>query len=784
MSLRRAARILLLAILCFPAAAAAMRLPEGFAETLVTSGLASPTAMTIAPDGRIFVCQQGGELRVIKNGVLLAEPFLKVAVSTAGERGLLGVALDPDFESNGRVYVYYTALLPVVHNRISRFTANGDRAVPGSETVLVDLPAVQAPIHNGGSMHFGPDGKLYVAVGENARPTEAQGLATPFGKILRLNRDGTVPEDNPFYHQTTGLARATWALGLRNPFTFAFHEGTGHLFINDVGASSWEEINEGMAGANYGWPETEGPTADARFRAPLFAYPHPPERNSGCAITGGVFYEAEEPHFPEVYHGNYFFADYCRGFIRRLDPAAGTLGTYFAFEALSPVDLDVAPDGALFVLQRDAGSVVRIDYTHTQEPHISSQPSDIIVTVGEIATFSVVASGAAPLSYQWRRGNADIPDATAAKLTLPAAVLGDNGASFSVVVRNESGSATSRAATLTVTTNRPPVPLITAPANRTLYRAGDRIDYTGTASDPEDGKLAPARFTWWVDFHHDTHLHPFVAPATGVNRGSFIIPRLGEASANVFYRIHLRVTDKSGRTGETWVDVVPRKALLRLATEPPGLKVTLDGAPVTTPFQVLGVVGARRTLGVISPQDANGKSWVFAGWSDGGDASHNINTPGTATTYTARFRAAATSQGTGLTGTYWDELGFNGKRVTRTDPTVDFNWGEGPPAPGIEPDSFTARWTGRIEAPASGEITFYIASDDGMRLWVDNKLLIDHWGSHPLSEAQGVVTLQAGQRYNIRIDYQEREDTAAARLLWSAPGLPKQVVPSVRLYPK
>ncbi len=776
--------VLVLLILCLPTTASAMRLPEGFAETLVASGLASPTAMAIAPDGRIFVCQQTGELRVIKNNVLLPEPFLKVAVSTDGERGLVGVVFDPDFESNGWVYVYYTALQPVVHNRLSRFTADGDRAVPGSETALVDLPVLQAPIHNGGAMHFGPDGKLYLAVGENARAMQAQVLTTPFGKILRLNRDGTIPADNPFYSQTTGLARAIWALGFRNPFTFAFQQETGRLFVNDVGASTWEEINEGMAGANYGWPETEGPTDDTRFRAPLFTYPHPPERNSGCAITGGVFYEAEEPHFPEIYHGNYFFADYCRGWIRRFDPAAGIQGTYFAFEGLSPVDLDVAPDGALFVLQRNAGTVVRIDYTATLEPHISVQPSDATVSVGETASFSVVASGAAPLLYQWRRGNVDIPGATAARLTLPAAVLGDNRATFSVVVRNESGSATSRAATLTVTTNRPPVPVITAPANRTLYRAGDRIDYAGTASDPEDGKVSPARFTWWVDLHHDVHFHPFVAPKTGAIRGSFVIPRLGETSANVFYRIHLRVADKGGRTAETSVDIVPRKALLSLATEPAGLKVTLDGNPVTTPLQVLGVVGARRALGVVSPQNANGKSWVFAGWSDGGDATHEIKTPGTATTYTARFRTAGTGQGTGLTGNYWDELGFNGKRLTRNDPIVDFNWGEGPPIPGIEPDFFTARWTGRIEAAVSGAFTFYIASDDGMRLWIDNKLLIDHWGSHPLSEAQGAITLQAGQRYNIRVDYQEREDTAIARLLWSATGLPKQVVPATRLYPK
>ncbi|HZE13419.1 MAG TPA: PQQ-dependent sugar dehydrogenase, partial [Chthoniobacterales bacterium] len=148
----------------------AATLPSGFTEAQFGSDVgSSPTAMAFAPDGRLFVCLQGGQVRVIKNGTLLATPFLSVAVTLAGERGLLGVAFDPNFSSNQFVYFYYTTSTSPVHNRISRFTANGDIAVAGSETILVDLDNLSsATNHNGGGLHFGPDGKLYVGVGENA----------------------------------------------------------------------------------------------------------------------------------------------------------------------------------------------------------------------------------------------------------------------------------------------------------------------------------------------------------------------------------------------------------------------------------------------------------------------------------------------------------------------------------------------------------------------------------------------------------------------------------------
>src|SRR5678815_2938269 len=334
--------------------------PQGFTDSVVAAGLNNPTAMALAPDGRIFVCQQGGSLRVIKNGVLLATPFLTVTVDSAGERGLLGIAFDPNFVSNQLVYIYYTATTPTLHNRISRFTAAGDVAMPGSETVVMDLNDLStATNHNGGAIHFGPDGFLYVAVGENANPLNAQSLSTRLGKMLRISSTGSIPADNPFFNQTTGQNQAIWALGLRNPFTFSFQRGTGRMFINDVGQNTWEEINDGIAGSNYGWNNCEGfcNPPNPTFRDPIFAYANDAQT---CAITGGAFYNPQVVQFPGNYVGRYFFSDFCGGWIKTLDPTMGNVVADFATGISLPVDLQVSEDGFLYYLARGDGSVHRI----------------------------------------------------------------------------------------------------------------------------------------------------------------------------------------------------------------------------------------------------------------------------------------------------------------------------------------------------------------------------------------------------------------------------------------
>lgn len=443
---------------------AAATLPTGFVETQI-GGLSSPTAMDFAPDGRLFVCQQGGDLRVIKNGVLLPAVFLHLNVDSSGERGLLGVTFDPNFASNNFVYVYYTVPGSPPHNRVSRFTANGDVVMPGSEVQLLNLDNLSsASNHNGGAIHFGPDGKMYIAVGENANPSNSQTLANLLGKVLRINADGTIPSNNPFFN-TAGARKEIWALGLRNPFTFAFQAGTARMFINDVGQSTWEEINDGIAGSNYGWPTTEGPTSNPSFRSPIFAYQHGGTSTTGCAITGGAFYNPATVQFPSGYVGKYFFADLCTGWIRLLDPTNNTAAD-FATGISNPVDLKVSTDGSLYYLSIGSGAVFRVQYSPTN-PAITQHPSNQTVAQGQPATFSVTATGSAPLNYQWQRNMVNISGASSPGYTIASTAFADNGAKFRCVVSNSFGTANSNEATLTV--NAPPS-ITSHPSNLTVMQ--------------------------------------------------------------------------------------------------------------------------------------------------------------------------------------------------------------------------------------------------------------------------------------------------------------------------
>jgi glucose/arabinose dehydrogenase len=355
----------------------AATLPSGFTETQYGANVGiSPTAMEFAPDGRLFVCLQGGQLRVISNGTLLPNPFVTVVTTANGERGLLGIAFDPNFAGNQFVYVYYTVSTAPIHNRVSRFTADGDVAVAGSEVVILELDNLSAATnHNGGAIHFGPDGKLYVAVGENANTANSQTLANRLGKILRINADGTIPSDNPttfpgIAGSPSGDNQAIWAVGLRNPFTFGFQPGTGRLFINDVGQNTWEEINDGVAGSNYGWSICEGfcvpPNAD--MRDPLFQYAHGSSTTTGCAIVGGAFYNPAIIQFPASYVGKYFFGDLCSGWIRLFDSSNST-ATAFATGISTLVDLKVGPEGSLYYLaQGNGGQVWKISGPPTPTP--------------------------------------------------------------------------------------------------------------------------------------------------------------------------------------------------------------------------------------------------------------------------------------------------------------------------------------------------------------------------------------------------------------------------------
>lgn len=653
--------------------------PAGFVDTTYAASLSNPTSMAFAPDGRLFITQQGGQMRVVTRnaqgvGTLLTVPFLTVSTDSNGERGLLGVALDPAFQTNGHVYVYYTVSTSPRLNRISRFTAAdadgnpgnglqpGNVVAAGSELVLMNLdPLSSATNHNGGAMHFGPDGKLYVAVGDNASSSNSQNFGNRHGKMLRINPDGTIPTDNPFAGQTSGNNRAIWAMGLRNPYTFAFQPGTGRMFINDVGdngldTEKWEEINEGGAGRNYGWPNTgDGyfdPAAFPQFTNPLHAYNH---TTGGRAITGGVFYNPSVQNFPSAHVGDYFFSDFVGGFIRKLEaPVTGSRLNSFGFAtgADAPVDLDVGPDGHLYYLARGGGgSVGRIRYTASLAPTIGGQPSDRTVPQGATATFGVSASGDAPLGYQWQRNNGpggtfqNIAGATSQSYTTPATTIADNGARFRVVVSNAHGTATSNEATLTVVANRPPAPQIFIfPADGT-FAAGEEILFEGTATDPEDGTLPASAYRWEILYYTST------ANGTGGVRRPYLefvdttadvftIADTGPyTNADVFYRIELTVEDSQGLTTTVVRDIQPRTSTVTLATNVPGATLNLDGQPQGVPYTFVGVEGFKRLLEAPATQTVNGTTYEFVSWSDAGARSHEIATPVADTTYTATYRA-------------------------------------------------------------------------------------------------------------------------------------------------
>jgi glucose/arabinose dehydrogenase len=295
----------------------------------VISGLAAPVYLTApAGDARLFVVEQPGRIRIVKNGQLLAAPFLDISarVSYGGERGLLSMAFDPQYAANGFFYVYYTSA-PTGDIVVERYggTAGADVA-SATPTPVIAIPHPGASNHNGGLVMFGPDGMLYLGTGDGGGAGDPSGngqnVNVLLGKLLRLDvrtLPYTVPPGNPFVGQA-GKRGEIWAYGLRNPWRFAFDRGSANLYIADVGQSLYEEVNVApptSAGLDYGWNVMEGqhcyPSGDACNTAalvlPLIEYSH---ASGGCSITGGFVYRGAA--IPEV-RGQYFYSDYCAGFL-------------------------------------------------------------------------------------------------------------------------------------------------------------------------------------------------------------------------------------------------------------------------------------------------------------------------------------------------------------------------------------------------------------------------------------------------------------------------------------
>lgn len=727
--------------------------PANFQSTLVWgTDLEGPSGFEFAPDGRVFVLERTGKVKVIKNGTLLETPFTELQTIATGDRGLIGIAFDPDFAQNHFVYFYYTALDKL--NYLVRFNASADTATDGP-VILYHTTFPSEQLHVGGSIRFGLDGKLYFAVGDNGYPPNAQELSNPHGKIMRINKDGTIPQDNPFVNTPNALPEI-WAYGFRNPWRFQFDSLSGRMFGGDVGDYSIEEVNHIQKGGNYGWPLCEGVCQNQLFTNPIFDYPH---LNDSAAATGGPVYRGSM--FPADYYGRLFFADYAMGFIKtiKLDENGNSLGVSdFDLNAGSVVDLKISPvDSSMYYLTYIPGRLYKVIYSEGNSYPVPDAKADVLKGVDPLTVNFSSAGSSDPdgdqLQFEW-----DFGDGSKSNLANPTKIYTQKG-TYTVQLSVSDGTNTSLAIPLTIQVGIPPTVTIAVPQEGFTYKAGDNVSYQMFATDGAGFDINDGAIITDVVLHHGTHIHPFVSGLVG-RANSFTIPATGEASDDTWFEIQVRVTDTNGLTTAKSVNIYPQKSGFNLLSNVPGLTVLLDGVPHQTPNLVAGVVGFLREVSAPMVQELNGIYYAFIGWSDGSSPRHFVQVQPQETTLNAQFKVANS-----FNAQYFKNPGLAGTPVVqRTEPVIDFNWDLSSPDAQLPNDGFSARWV-KSEDFVQGTYKFSATGDDGLRLFIDGLLVIDKWIDQASTTYTATVDLNSGS-HQIMMEYYEAGGGAQAKLVW------------------
>jgi glucose/arabinose dehydrogenase/PKD repeat protein len=697
--------------------ASAVTTQPGFADKLVASVGSTMTGLTFTPDGRMLILTKTGQVRVYKDGTLLQTPALDISsrVCSGSARGLVGVAVDPGFGTAGHnyVYLYYSfkksGVCPIHEpansnnpvNRVSRFVMSGDTINRSSEEVLIDnIPSPNGD-HNGGDLHFGKDGYLYVSVGDgqcdyagdsgcSGQNDASRDSHILLGKILRITPSGGIPATNPYTGADSARCnldgrtdvgkkcQETFASGLRNPFRFAFDpdaSGT-RFFIGDVGQGAWEEIDQGKAGADYAWNLCEG-THDnparpgsvdctaASYTPPIHEYSH----NTGCsAIIGGAF--VPNGAWPAEYDNSYLFGDYVCNKIFELKPKSGGGFTQIEFASGlqdSPIDMAFGPYSAgqalYYITKANGGELHRIAHsgaanrpptaTVTANPTFGDVPLDVRFD----ASGSSDPDSGDTLTYFWNFGDGS----PAVETTTSAAnhtYTGDGTYPATLTVQDKSG-AEDTATVRIYPGNHPPELTISSPTQNLLFRVGQEITLSGSATDPEDGQLQPGSLEWEVLQHHtapNPHTHPFLPP-TPDNNLTITAPMpedLSSTGAGNYLEVRLTATDSNGLSKTVTRDVQPNRVDVSFASDPSGLSLLINGQTFTTPKTLLSWEGYELNVNAPSPQTLSGTTYVFSSWSDAKGQQRNIVTGATPSTYTANFRACTktgTSAGETLSGT-------------------------------------------------------------------------------------------------------------------------------------
>ncbi len=586
--------------------------PAGFTINSVAQGFNTPTTAQFAPDGRLFVAQKDGTIKIVKNGLTLAQPFyVTPKVNNYVDRGLLGMTLDPNFATNHYVYLLYTYDNQPGNNpapktgRLLRVTASGDVALAGSEQVIlgttVGTPSQPScenyPVntncipadglsHGPDTVLFGPDGKMYVSIGESSNYNDvdvkafrAQNLDSLSGKVLRLNPDGTAPADNPFYTGNPNDNRSkVYALGLRNPFRLGIRDADGLVVVGDVGWSGWEEVNVVFPGANFGWPCYEGNaqqngaggTAAYKDQAacqqmyaappdtlsfPKLTYPHPP----GSAIVGGIFYTGT--NYPAQYQGRYFFGDYAKNQIYTLqldanDDLVPGSNTTFANNAAGPVSFFKGPSGDIYYVGILTGAVYHVTYSTANQAPTAFVAADktygaVPLTVNFTSAGSFDPEGDA-LTYTWNFGDGT-PTSNEVN---PTHIFTTSGTRTVKLTIKDTANNTATKTLAVYPGASAPTMTISSPANMSTAVANQTINFAGSAVDTTDGNIPANKLHWDLVIQHcpldSCHAHT-VMSVDGAN-GSFVFP----AHDGPYYiQITLSTTNSLGLTGTKTVNVYP-----------------------------------------------------------------------------------------------------------------------------------------------------------------------------------------------------------------------------------
>ena len=666
------AAALLLALAC--GAAAASVLPPGFHDRPVAEGLDQPTGLALAPDGRLFIAEKAGRVRVVSaDGRLAREPLLDITaqVNAHWDRGLVGIAVDPTTAPDEplRLYLLYVQDLPeggdsdaATSSRVTRYVVDGE-SVHSPQTVLgavgpgpcppqapsLDCIPNDGPMHAGGTLHVGDDRTLWVGIGDGVTTGRVDELAlrtrdetSLAGKILHVDENGRGLSGHPFCPGETDLDKVctkVYAKGFRNPFRASLT--ANGLLVGDVGWAAREEIDLVAPGRDYGWPCREGSlgtvfaqfaacssAAASSFAAPAYEYAH----QGGGSVVGGPVYTGTS--YPDSFRGRAFFGDYAQRFIKvlSLDDAGAVTGVSDFATDLIPAALAADADGDLLFVSLGRGGptdgvVRRIVYSPGNAP---PRPRSTATPAAGPAPLEVQLSAAGSsdpdgdaLSYTW-----DFGDGTT--VTGAEAVHTFARGSYLVRLTARDGRGLDETTSLWVDAgNAPPQIELDVPA---LASLGTSITARATAVDDEDGAVAA---DIGVVLVHGDHRHPL---ATGIGELPFTLTP--DHDADSWYEVTARASDRYGREGIERRRVDVRSVPLTLTSEPEGAPLSYAGQQVTAPVNRPAAVGFRTTVSAAERFERDGREYRFAGWSDGGAAIHDITVPDGPARFVARYTTA------------------------------------------------------------------------------------------------------------------------------------------------